>query len=48
MGHFARLGVDMERLIDEMHARIRHIDVKDADAVIEVIELFVQDECNVH
>ena len=33
MGHFARSGVDMGPLIDEMHKRILHIDVKDADAV---------------
>lgn len=33
MGHFARSGVEMEPLIDKMHAKILHIDVKDADAV---------------
>jgi len=33
MGHFARSGVEMEPLIDRMHKRILHIDVKDADAV---------------
>lgn len=33
MGHFARSGVEMEPLIDELHKRIYEIDVKDADAV---------------
>lgn len=33
MGHFARSGVAMTPLIEEMHDRIYEIDVKDADAI---------------